>query len=496
MLASTKSLASVFLLAIAFMGGIVAASASACAAYACWDETILVDGREAGEEERIRQSQIRESLVEQYQKLWEGMSPEAQAGYFHLVENVYLPFDFDEEVLAKLDEVEHTWNLSDAPLEAMSRKSTWKAYGIAPRPDDPSKPLQYVVSKNQQYAMNCFACHGGNLFGATFPGAPNTTYQLESLTDQVRKAKLSMQRPLGHMDVGSMFMPLGKTVGTSNAVMFGVALMNFRDKDLNVHMDRSPADMVHHDMDAPPWWHFHRKHHIYIDGFAEKGHRGLMQFMLVRQNGPEKFRQWEKDFEQVYQFITALRPPKYPLAIDHRVAERGSLVFQRNCASCHGTYGRESDYPELRIPIEEIGTDRVRLDALSPTHRKHYGDSWFADHGKQDTVASVDGYVAPPLDGLWASAPYLHNGSVPTLWHLLHPEDRPAVWRRTQLGLDTQKMGLAVESFSEVPKRLKAAERRWVFDTNQFGKSARGHDYPNALTEDEKSDLLEFLKTL
>ena len=293
-----------------------------------------------------------------------------------------------------------------------------------------------------------------------------------------------------------MFMPLGKTVGSSNAVMFGVALMNFRDKDLNVHVDRTPAEMVHHDMDAPPWWHFHRKHHIYIDGFAEKGHRGLMQFMLVRQNGPEKFRSWEKDFRQVYEFISELRPPKYPLEIDQAKSHRGELVFQSHCASCHGTYGKDSKYPELRIPIDEVGTDRVRLDALTPINRKHYGDSWFANHGKQDTLAEVDGYVAPPLDGIWASAPYLHNGSVPTLWHLLHPQERPIIWRRTELGLDTTKMGLSVEELSEMPKGIKNAARRWYFETSQFGKSATGHDYPNALSEEEKVDLLEYLKTL
>lgn len=440
--------------------------------------------------------QIRDSLQRQYQTLWDGMSADAKAGYRHLVDKVYLPADFDEEVLQKLDTIEYAWNLSDVQLESKSRANTWTAYGLAPRPDDPTKPLQYVVTDDKRYVMNCFACHGGNLFGATYPGAPNTTYALESLTEQVRKIKLSTGKSLGHMDIGSVFMPLGKTVGSSNAVMFGVALMNFRDRNLNVQVDRTPAKMVHHDMDTPPWWHFHRKHHVYIDGFAEKGHRGLMQFMLVRQNGPEQFKSWEKDFSQVYEFISELRPPKYPLPLDKAMSQRGEQVFSNNCASCHGSYGENSKYPELRIPIDDIGTDRVRLDALSPQHRENYGRSWFANLGGQDTIAVVDGYVAPPLDGVWASAPYLHNGSVPTLWHMLHPEERPALWRRIELGLDTQKMGLRVDLIDEIPRRLKPAERRWYFDTTQPGKSATGHDYPNGLTEIEKIDLLEYLKSL
>jgi mono/diheme cytochrome c family protein len=437
---------------------------------------------------------IRDSLKRQYEQLWSGMSADAQAGYRNLVGNVYLPADFDEEVMSRLDHEKHVWELADVPLEPGSRESTWKAYGLAPRPDDESRPLQYVVTRDNSYVMNCFACHGGNTYGTTYPGAPNTTYALETLTDQVRRIKIGLNKHLTHMDVGSAFMPLGKSVGTSNAVMFGVALMNFRDAELNVHVNREPPPMTHHDMDAPPWWHFHRKHHIYIDGFAQKGHRGLMQFMLVRQNGPEKFRQWEKDFEQVYAFISELRAPKYPLTIDSEKAMRGQAVFVNNCAACHGTYGADSKYPELRIPIEELGTDRVRLDALTPINRKHYGESWFAQG--QVTHAEVDGYVAPPLDGVWATAPYLHNGSVPTLWHMLHPEERPEIWRRTELGLDTEKMGLKVESVSEIPKRINAAKKRWYFDTHQNGKSASGHDYPNALNEAEKEDLLEYLKTL
>ncbi len=441
-------------------------------------------------------AEIESSLKEQFQSLWNGMSPDARAGYHHLVDKAYLPPDFDDQVLADLDHVPHTWGLSDSPLTPDSRESTWRAYGLSPRHDEPSKPLQYVVSNDGGYAMNCFACHGGNLFGATYPGAPNTTYALESLIEQVRRIKLARNRPLSHMDLGSVVMPLGRNVGTSNAVMFGVALMNYRDADLNVHVGRPAASMVHHDMDAPPWWHFHRKHHIYIDGFAQKGHRGLMQFMLIRQNGPDKFRAWENDYRQVYQFLSELRAPRYPLAIDTTRAERGRIAFESHCASCHGTYGPKGDYPERLVSIRDVQTDRVRLDALTPKHRAHYGQSWFADLGEQTTYSNVDGYVAPPLDGVWATAPYLHNGSVPTLWHLLHPDERPVIWKRTALGLDTERMGFQIESWNKLPSRLKQPERRLYFDTTRFGKSRTGHDYPSRLTEDEKTDVLEYLKTL
>ena len=439
---------------------------------------------------------IESSLRSQYRALWDGMSNDAKAGYRHLTESIYLPADFDEQVLEKIDAQDFRWPLRDQQLPIDARQRTWTRFGLAPRPDDPNKPLQYIPGPDGGYVMNCFACHGGSLFGATYPGAPNTLYALESLTEQVRRTKLSLKKELGHMDIGSMAMPLGTTVGTSNAVMFGVALMNFRDADLRVHTERTPAPLVNHDMDAPPWWHFHRKHHIYIEGFAQKGHRGLMQFMLVKQNGPEQFRGWEDDFRKVYAFLSELRAPKYPGPVDSVHVEKGRVVFEEHCARCHGTYGTDGEYPELRIPIDELGTDSVRLKSLSLKHRKSYGDSWFADYGKQETILEADGYVAPPLDGVWATAPYFHNGSVPTLWHVLNPEARPAVWTRVRLGLDEERMGLDVEELNSIPSGTNKSDRRWYYDTRDLGKSSDGHDYPAILTDQQKVELLEYLKTL
>jgi len=290
--------------------------------------------------------------------------------------------------------------------------------------------------------------------------------------------------------------PLGKNVGTTNAVMFGVVLMAYRDADLNVHTNRFPPRTVHHDMEAPPWWHFHRKRQIYIDGFAQKGHRGLMQFALDRSNGPEKFRQWDEEFQDVKAYLESLRPPKYPHAIDAPLAAQGAVAFQRVCAECHGTYGPDGKYPERMVAIDDVGTDRVRFDALTPDQRAAYGSSWFAEYGQNNTVVKPAGYVAPPLDGVWASGPYLHNGAVPTLWHLLRPAERPVVWRRVSAPYDFSRLGQPFEQVDAVPETVTSAERRTYFDTRNFGKSAHGHDYPNALSEAEKVAVLEYLKTL
>jgi mono/diheme cytochrome c family protein len=350
--------------------------------------------------------------------------------------------------------------------------------------------------------MNCLACHGGTIpdgkgGAVVYPGAPNARFALQTLTDETRLAKAELGRPFTRMDVGGAFMPLGTSNGTTNAVMFGVVLMALRDADLNLDAKRGIPKMTHHDMDAPPWWHFRRKKMLYIDGFAAKGHRGLMQFMLVRSNGPEKFRGWEDEFRDVFAYLSSIKPPKYPYAIDEKLAAVGQAAFNRVCADCHGTHGPGGQYPEKLVPIEEVGTDRVRLDALTPAHRDAYGQSWFGHYGELKNLRDPGGYVAPPLDGAWASAPYFHNGSVPTLWHVLHPAERPVVWKRTSESFDPERVGPAIETYERLPPDITAGwQRREYFNTRAPGKSAAGHDFPDQLTADEKRAVLEYLKSL
>jgi mono/diheme cytochrome c family protein len=465
-------------------------------------------GDESGQSEPTRRAAQPARVAPASAASWlQALSDPAQRGYRHLIESTYLPADLDDEVFAAL--VEAT-DAASPPLPDAGgavglndkRGVAFLKYGLTERPGDGSgKPLQYVVDSSQRWTMNCFACHVGSVYGKHFPGAPNNLYQLQSLVEDVRATKLRLGKPLTHMDVGSIFMPLGSTVGTTNAVMFGVALMNYRDADLNVQPLRGAPHMVHHDMDAPAWWLFHRKTRLYADGFAEKGARGLMQFMLVRENGPDKFRAWESDFEDVYAFLESVPAPAYQGPIDRALADRGRAAFNTHCVRCHGApsdpaYPGARPYPEKLIPIEEIGTDRARLDALTPAHRQRYGQSWFAHLGEQETWDDPGGYMAPPLDSIWASAPYFHNGSVPTLWHVLHPDQRPTVWRRTHLAMDQERMGLQVTELDALPANLTTRQRREYFDSRAFGKSNAGHEFPNQLTEAERAAVLEYLKTL
>jgi hypothetical protein len=96
-------------------------------------------------------------------------------------------------------------------------------------------------------------------------------------------------------------------------------------------------------------------------------------------------------------------------------------------------------------------------------------------------------YLARPLTGVWATAPYLHNGSVPTLWDLLHPAQRPAKFIVGNREYDPAKVGYVTGGSG------------WTFDTSQPGNSNIGHTgdkYGTNLTEDRKAALLEYLKTI
>jgi len=429
-----------------------------------------------------------------------------------LLGQAYLPPDFDQQVF---DELWTTWEepaRSTAERAAVPerRRMTMERYGLTPHPDDPSRSVQYVVDPSSgSWTMSCLACHQGQVDGQAIPGLPNSNYALETLTEEVRQVKVRQRKAFGHMDMGSLFLPLGTTNGTTNAVMFGVALMRHRDPDLSIVQRPPRFDLVHHDMDAPAWWHYRKRRSLYADGFAPKGHRILMQFLLVKENGPEKFHAWEDGFRDIERWIESLEAPRWPWAVDGSLAEKGRAIFLQHCADCHGTYDSvepaRDPYPDRIVDIGEVGTDRVRFDSLTAKERGDLNRSWFGHMGA-DAVTIKDhespaGYVAPPLDGIWASDPYLHNGSVPTLWHLLHPAQRPAVWKRTATGYDRSRVGLEVTEMAALPtgpagEKLSSAERRRHFDTSKPGKSAKGHDFPDALDEEEKTAVLEYLKTL
>lgn len=201
-----------------------------------------------------------------------------------------------------------------------------------------------------------------------------------------------------------------------------------------------------------------------------------------------------------------LAPPKWPVElfgpVDSEKAKAGEAIFAANCAGCH---------QNRLYPLNEVGTDPHRAEsfgqpvsagqpfpnAVQPI-LDHLKLRAFADEGvtaeEQLTMdanpaiwRATGQYLARPLSGVWATAPYLHNGSVPTLWDLLHPDQRPAKFVAGNREYDPRKVGYVTTGSG------------WTFDASQPGNANTGHvgdKYGTNLTEPQKQALLEFLKTL
>ncbi len=421
----------------------------------------------------------------------------AERGWQRLRSDAYAPAEFKVELFDRL------WEFWPAALKEQAakaspeerRKMAFSRYGLVADPDDPqAAPLSVVDDGQGGWVMNCLACHQGKVEGQPIPGVGNSHFAFQTLTTDVAKARQALEgQRAGGM---SGFVPLGLSNGTTNAQVFSVVLTAMRDKDLNLVKQPKFPRFKNHDLDAPPFWNVKHKKNLYIDGFVPKTHRVIMQFALVPGNTAESFKEREDAFREILAWIESLEAPKYPGKIETALADVGRVAYERVCADCHGTPGIAESYPERTIAIDEIGTDRTRLDGMPAEHRRFYRDSWFGEYGKLEVTEEPEGYVAPPLDGVWASAPYFHNGSVPTLWHVLHPDARPAAWLRSENGYDHERMGLEVQEFAAMPSEVKDLEqKRSYFNTAIAGKSAAGHNFPNELSEDERQAVLEYLKT-
>lgn len=193
------------------------------------------------------------------------------------------------------------------------------------------------------------------------------------------------------------------------------------------------------------------------------------------------------NLDRIETWLQEVTPPVYPFSIDLSLAKQGEKIFDQSCASCHSL--KESRVGQV-IPIQEIGTDPNRLNHWTPEASEamnRYGDGypWDFEHFRK-----TDGYVAPALDGVWAKAPYLHNGSVPSLQDLLSvPSDRPEQFYRGYDVYDQEKVG-----FISIGKEAK--QSGFFFDTQVKGNGNSGHSFGTDLNRSDKDALVEYLKTL
>ena len=191
---------------------------------------------------------------------------------------------------------------------------------------------------------------------------------------------------------------------------------------------------------------------------------------------------------RIERFLEQSGAPPSPYRPDASGCQRGRVVYVANCASCHDPSGARV---LTIIPVGEVGTDAHRVEMWTDESRDAYGNYREGYDWGFRYFQNVEGYVSEPLDGLWARAPYLHNGSVPTLVDLLEPaQRRPVRFVRGGEVLDPVRGGFAAPACSALLTRPE-----FCFDTTMPGNSNRGHLYGTALLPAEKSDLVAYLLT-
>jgi len=202
-----------------------------------------------------------------------------------------------------------------------------------------------------------------------------------------------------------------------------------------------------------------------------------------------------KAIGRIEEWIEKVPSPAYPFTVDKELAARGAPLYKQYCASCHGASGQ--DFSGERVgkvtPIDAVGTDRKRLDSYTYTLAVNQSTLYAGYPHRFNHFRKTFGYANMPLDGLWLRAPYLHNGSVPTLRDLLAPAaERPKVFYRGNDLYDDKNVGFVSAVANESGRTF------FKYDTSLEGNSNAGHEgpqYGTHLRAEDKAALLEYLKT-
>ena len=294
-----------------------------------------------------------------------------------------------------------------------------------------------------------------------------------------------------------------RTVGVNPATSLTWALMAHLDpKTLKWSetplIDPPPADPL--PISVPSWWTMSKKNAMFYTTIGRGDHsRFMLLASMLCIDGTDEVDQIVSYAPDIRAYIASLEAPEWPWEIDAALVAEGEELFNDACAECHGTYGTDETYPNRVYPLGKIGTDPAYATEQTNGDRDRFYD-WVArsPYGDEYAAAPAPGYIAPPLDGVWATAPYLHNGAVPSIAALLTPEARPDFWRhRSPRAYDRDVLGWEFDALpSGQAEELDPVLRRQIYDTRHRGYANQGHSFGAELSDAEKAALIEYLKTL
>lgn len=356
---------------------------------------------------------------------------------------------------------------------------------------------------------NCFTCHASPFnddilvgLGNSFSDYRKNLSSMAKLMNFGMKVKYKKDDPelAAFEDFGSYFKEMAPHIqtnqpGANPAFRLAEACMMHRNPVDLTYQKKPNFEILDYPVatDVPPLWNVGKKNTLYYTGIGRGDFTKLLfQASVLGIPDSTAARNAINNFKDVYAWLRALEPPKYPEEIDQKLAKRGEVLFNENCSKCHGTYGEEESYPNKLVALDLIKTDPMYAQyAINSGIVDWYNSSWFANTTPKSWFDPGMGYVAPPLDGVWATAPYLHNGSVPTLDDLLNSKQRPTYWSRSGNGADYdfQKVGWTYQTVVD-------NKGDWTFDTTLPSYGNQGHYFGDKFSTEERIMVIEYLKTL
>ncbi len=359
---------------------------------------------------------------------------------------------------------------------------------------------------------NCLGCHAAPLNGELVIGLGNEF--LDFTGDSVMAVEAAGAFVEGTAEAAewqkwadrlAAIGPYGMTdtVGANPAQAITLVLMAHRDPKTLAWSDELLLDLPDTEVlpvSVPPWWNVSKKHAMFYNGQGRGDHVATMILASTTCTDTlTEARDIDRWFTDAAAYIASLEPPAYPWPIDRALADDGERVFNRECKECHGRYGRGQHYPNKLVALDEVGTDPAMAEVAVAGAERYI--RWFerSFYGRNADAVPGQGYVAPPLDGVWATAPYLHNGSVPTIAALLDTGARPTYWRHdgAKPDYDQETLGWRYRELTQGREQFASLEeQKWVYDTTRHGYGNHGHDFGDGLSDAERSAMLEYLKTL
>ncbi len=359
-------------------------------------------------------------------------------------------------------------------------------------------------------APNCLQCHAQVFEGKLYIGLGNTFIDfsdreimnqknlekaeklLKTLTPQKYRASADF------FEVAKTIGPLlyTETRGVNAAGRLAAVLAAHRDPatlEWKTEAQLEIPDQVI-PSDTPPWWLLKKKNGMFYNGFGRGDFgRFLMASNLLTVHDTTESAEVDRHMPDVLAYINSLQPPAFPGPLDTLLIEKGRAIFNDQCSECHGTYGKGGQYPNLLIPQSVIQTDSLlqASNHSNPEFIEWFNKSWFSTGDHPARLEPFRGYIAPPLDGIWITAPYFHNGSVPTLEGVLNSSLRPDYWSR-----DFDHPQYNYNDPGWMYTRHDQAGDRVIYNTKLPGYGNYGHYFGDALTDAERKAVIEYLKTL